>query len=142
MNKLTLLALIAGIVTITSCGSSQNVNGNWNAEMLNPDGSFALTFFADLKHSGGTVDVSNFNSGPPGTIVSCFGTSALNETARLSSGHFAMTVSTLFPAATNNTFTLQGAQNSDGNITGTWTASGQHGCAATGNFSMSKLPPV
>src|SRR6185503_3848210 len=103
MNKLPLFTLVAGILTMISCGSSKNVNGGWNAQLLNPDGSIALTFFADLKQSGGTVNVSNFGPGPTGTIASCFGTSGLNETAHLSGGHFAMTVSTLFPAATNNT---------------------------------------
>jgi hypothetical protein len=77
-----------------------------------------------------------------GTIASCFGTSGLNETARLRGGHFAMTVSTLFPAATNNSLTLQGVQNSKGNIARTWTSSRQPSCAATGNFSMTGVPPV
>jgi hypothetical protein len=125
-----------------SCGSSQNVNGGWNGQLLNSDGSTAFTFFADLKQSGGTVNVSNFGPGATGTIASCFGTSGLNETARLRGGHFAMTVSTLFPAATNNSLTLQGVQNSKGNIAGTWTSSGQPSCAATGNFSMTGVPPV
>jgi len=142
MNKPALFALVAGILTMISCGSSQNVNGGWNAQVLNPDGSTAFAFFADLKQSGGTVSVSNFGPGPTGTIASCFGTSALNATANFSGGHFAMTVSTLFPAATNNTFTLQGVQHSNGSITGTWTSSGQPSCAATGNFLMTGVPPV
>ena len=141
MNKPIGFVLAAGLITLLSCGSSRTVNGGWNAQLLNPDSSTALTFFADLKQSGSTVDVSNFGSGSVGTIAVCFG-SGLNETASLSGGHFTMTVSTLFPAATNNTFTLQGTQNSNGNIAGTWTSGGQPGCTASGSFSMSGVPPV
>lgn len=114
-------------------------------QLLNPDGSTAISFFADLKQSGGTVNVSNFGidgSVPTGTIAACFPTSGLNEMASLSGGQFAMTVSTMFPASTNNTFSLRGTQNSNGNVTGTWTSSGEPSCIASGSFSMSGVPPV
>lgn len=141
MNKPRGFLLAAGLITLLACGSSRTVTGGWNAQLENPDNSTALTFFADLKQSGSTVNVSNFGSGPSGTIAACFG-SGLSETASMSGGHFAMTVSTLFPTPTNNTFTLSGTQTSSGSISGTWTSSGQSGCAASGSFSMSSVPPV
>jgi hypothetical protein len=38
-----------------------------------------------------------------------------------------MTISTVFPAL-NAVLTLQGARNTDGSISGTWTLTGQSGC--------------
>ena len=142
MNKPMGFVLAAGLATLLACGSSRPLTGGWNAQLQNPDTSTALTFFADLKQSGSTVNVSNFGSGPTGTIAACFGGSGLSEFANMSGGHFAMTVSTLFPTPTNNTFTLNGTQTSGGTISGTWTSSGQSGCAGSGSFSMSGVPPV
>ena len=142
MNQTMGFVLVAGLITLVACGSSRTVNGGWNAQLLNPDTSTAFTFFADLKQSGTTVNVSNFGSGSVGSIAACFAGSGLNETASISGGHFTMSVSTLFPIPKNNTFTLNGTQSSNGNVSGTWTSSGQSGCAGSGSFSMSGVPPV
>lgn len=90
-----------------------------------------------MQGMGSTITVSNFNflSAAP-----CFSTTA--ETAMLSASSFQMTITTLFPGAQNNVLTLNGTRESNGNFSGTWTATGQTGCSGNGTFTMQPQIPV
>jgi len=143
-----MVTAVAALVLI-SCGSSpKTINGTWQASVLNPNGSLAYTFLSGLAQgTGSAVNVSNFDFNSP---APCFAT-PLGQTASFSvtgnsrgyqTGPFQMTVTTIFPAATNNVLTLSGNRNSDGGITGTWTISGLTGCPGNGTFTMNVQIPV
>lgn len=150
MRKITFIALAGlSLATLISCGSSsRGITGLWMVDARNPDNSLAFTFTANLTQgSGNSVNVSNFSFGGS---LGCF-TSGFSETATFSSsgssngfqtGSFTLTVSTMFPFATNNVLTLQGTRHSDGSISGTWTLTGQSGCSGNGTFTMRIPPPV
>lgn len=133
-------ALIFGVIIQMSCGSStsHNINGQWFSSLVNenqtPENQFRATF---AQGTGSTLTVSNFNFL---NAAPCFTTMA--ETATLSGSSFQMTITTLFPAAENNVLTLQGTRTSNGNFSGTWTATGQTGCTGSGTFTMQPQVPV
>ena len=140
MRKMLSAALLVPLLLLPSCGTNVSINGGWNAQLLNPDGSIAFTFFTDFKQStGGGVTVLNFSLG---TATVCFNGSPLSESATFRSGQFTMTLSTVFPMATNNVLNLQGTQQSDGTIQGTWKSSGNSVCNANGTFTLTGVPPV
>lgn len=145
MRQIGVVALAGLVLILGACGGTspqpQSINGPWFATVNNPDQSSAFPFTATLAQgSGATVNVTNLvflNS------TLCFST-ATSEVATFSApggsngivqGTFTMTISTIFPAV-NNVLTLQGARNADGSISGTWTLTGQSGCAGNGNFTM------
>src|ERR1700681_2166929 len=130
MNKTCLIGLLAVAVSMAGCGSnnssssSSNINGTWSAALTNTDGTTAYSFASTFTQaSGSSVTVTNltFNSPSP-----CFpSTTAETGTFGLGgnsngtvTGTFGMTVTTMFPTATNNLLTLQGAVNGK-TITGT-----------------------
>ena len=133
-------ALIFAAIILTSCGSStyHMINGQWLSSLVNqnetPKNEFRATF---AQGTGSTITVSGFNFLSP---APCFTTMA--ETATLSANSFQMTITTLFPAAENNVLSLNGTRESNGNFSGTWTATGQTGCAGNGTFTMQPQIPV
>jgi hypothetical protein len=147
MNKLCVLAILALGLAMAGCGgsnsnsSSGNINGTWSANLTNTDGTTAFGFSANFAQaSGSSVNVTNFTITSPSP---CFpSTTAETGTFGLGgnssgtvTGTFDMTVTTMYPSATNNILTLQG--NVDGKtITGTWTLTGFSGCNGNGNFTL------
>lgn len=140
-----IVLLLLGLAT-TGCSSNTNsgtINGTWTANLTNADGSPAFAFTTDFtQQSGSSISVTNFKFTTSG---SCF-TSATSETGSFGltgtfngnvAGTFGMTISTLFPAATNNVLTLQGTV-AGNTITGTWTLTGITGCTGNGNFTVNK----
>jgi hypothetical protein len=144
MSQARAVALAGLALMLGACGTSRpprSINGHWFASVNNPDQSQAHPFSVTLSQGSGiAVNVTNFIfvSSP-----SCFSTPS-SEVATFTStgtsngialGMFTMTISTVFPTL-NNVLTLQGARNTDGTISGTWTLTGQPGCAGNGNFTM------
>lgn len=140
MKRIFLPVVILAAMILPSCGSStsRTINGQWFSSLVNqnetPANQFRATF---AQGTGSTVTVTNFNflSAAP-----CF--SAIAETATLSANSFQMTITTSFPEVQNNVLTLQGTRSSNGNFSGTWTATGQTGCTGSGTFTMQPQIPV
>jgi hypothetical protein len=146
MNKLCVIGILALGLAMAGCGSSTNsgsgnINGAWTASLTNTDGTTAFGFAANFAQaSGSSVTVTNFTITSPSpcfpTTTTETGTFGLmggsNGTA---TGTFGMTVSTMFPAATNNVLTLTGAVNGK-TISGTWTLTGLSGCSGNGSFTI------
>lgn len=140
MKRIFVPVVILAATILTSCGSStpHNVNGQWFSSLVNqnqtPENEFRATFTQGM---GSSISVSNFYflSATP-----CFNTVA--ETATLSASSLQMTITTLFPGAQNNVLTLNGTRQSNGNFSGTWSATGLTGCAGSGTFTMQPQVPV
>lgn len=138
------LILSAFFVTGCSNGSnSGNINGNWNASLMNTDGSQAFGFTTTFTEaSNGGVDVTHFSFTTSGN---CFANEQTTQTGTFSlsgnfqgnvTGSFGMTVSTT-GGTTANSLKLQGTVNG-GTVAGTWTLSGSSGCAGNGTFTMNR----
>lgn len=150
MNVARLFLILLLAPTLIACGSgpSKNINGNWDASLVNSNSSAAYTFNTVLAQgTGGTVSVTNFSFSSP---APCF-PDGMGQTATFSAtgssngyqtGPFQMTITTLFPQATNNVLQLNGTRNSDGSISGQWTVTGLTGCPASGTFTMTPPIPV
>ncbi|HTS35675.1 MAG TPA: hypothetical protein VMH04_08395 [Candidatus Solibacter sp.] len=149
LAKVTSLTLI--VLLFAGCGfvpAQKNINGEWFAQLNNPDQSQAFWFSTQLSQAKGeSVGVSGFTFAP---TPPCF-SSQTSQTATFSvSGHsggfqtgaFAMTISTTFGTETENDLTLNGTRTSDGTISGSWTLSGLSGCFGNGSFSMTPPPLV
>ncbi len=146
MNRAGIAALV-GIsllmaALMAACGSSpQNINGNWNAVLFNPDQSTAFGFVTNLNQaSGSTVNVSSFGFDNFGTLTQCFANSTGQSATFMATGAFTMTITTLFPTG-QNVLTLTGT-GANGGIGGTWSLTGLTGCSGSGTFTMNGHPPV
>jgi hypothetical protein len=152
-KQIGIIALLAlGLATAGCDGAnapgSGNINGTWSATLTNTDGSTAYGFITTFSQaSGSTVTVTNFTFTSDGP---CFASYPTSETGTFSlsgnsngnvMGTFGMTISTLFPSATNNVLTLQGSVNGN-TISGNWTLTGLSGCSGSGTFTIQGLPPV
>jgi hypothetical protein len=144
-----LVTIVLGLL-LAACGEGthqRNIDGVWNAQLSNADGTSALAFQSVLTQAGGTqVNVIGLVFTVP---APCFSTeTSQNATftrtgdvnGRLM-GHFEMTVTTMFPEE-NNVLTLQGSVNGT-MITGTWSLTGGTApCNGSGDFQMTELPAL
>lgn len=146
LKQIAVVVLVALGLTLSGCGKgSGNINGNWTASLISPPGGTPVFGFSTAltQGGGGALTFTSFTFTTSGT---CFASGPFAETGSVSlsgnysggvTGSFAMTVSTIFPAATNNVLTLMG--NVNGNtITGTWTVAGQTGCSGSGTFTATR----
>jgi hypothetical protein len=148
-KRIGTIALVLLGLAMAGCGSSNgsnagNINGTWTASLTNTDGTPAYAFSTMFTvMSGGGVDVTNFTFTSTG---SCFAGDSTSETGSFTlggnsngnvSGTFGMTISTMFPAATNNVLTLTGTV-AGNTIAGTWSLTGDTGCSGKGNFTINK----
>ncbi len=146
-----IIVLMALSVAMAGCGSSGgpgsgNINGTWSATLTNTDQTPAFTFSTTFTQgSGSTLSITNFTftSSSP-----CFASGQTSETGTFGlsgnfngtvMGTFAMTITTLFPGATNNVLTLTGTVNGN-TISGTWTLTGLTGCSGNGTFTIQPQP--
>lgn len=137
------ISILVGVsLLMAACGSSpHNINGSWNAVLLNRDQSTAFGFVTNLRQSsGGKVNVSNFGFENFGTLSQCFANSTGQSATLTAAGAFTMTITTLFPAGPN-VLTLTGTD-ANGAIVGTWNLTGLSGCGGSGTFTMNGPPPV
>jgi hypothetical protein len=143
-----IVILLALALSMSGCGSgngtpgSGNINGTWTFALTNTDGSPAYTFSTTFTQgSGGTLNITNFTFTSTGP---CFASYQTSETGTFGlmgnfngnvTGTFDMTISTMFPGATNNVLTLQGVVNGN-TISGNWTLTGGTGCSGKGMFTI------
>ena len=148
MSRASVLLLA---VMLCSCGTStpnniQGIDGPWFAQLNNVDGTSAFAFSATLTQANGSaVNVSNLQFA---SVLTCFdssthqvGTFSVTGTTNgIAVGTFTLTITAPSSGAMNNELSLQGARTSDGSISGSWSLTGQPGCAgASGTFTM-RLP--
>jgi hypothetical protein len=137
------LLLFVGL-TLAGCGSnsnSGNINGTWNATLIDSTNATIFSFGTSLMVNGdGSLAISNFkftsNSPCLATASSESGSFTLSGNFNGSvKGSFGFNVQSATPAGA--TLALNGTANGN-TITGTWTLTGA-GCSGTGSFTMTKM---
>jgi len=137
------LLLVVGI-TLAGCGSNSNlanINGNWNATLIDSTNATIFAFGTSLVVNGdGSLAISNFKftSNSP-----CFATASSESGSFTLSGNFngnvkgsfGFTAQSASPAG--SMLTLNGTANGN-TITGTWSLTGT-GCSGNGTFTMTKM---
>jgi hypothetical protein len=147
-KQIAIIVLLALGLTMSGCGSgngapgSGNINGTWAFALTNTDGSPAYTFSTTFTQgSGSALSITNFTFTSTGP---CFASYQTSETGTFGlmgnsngnvTGTFDMTITTMFPGATNNVLTLQGTV-AGNTITGNWTLTGGTGCSGNGTFTI------
>lgn len=147
MKQFAVFALLIAGLVLVGCGSNgsnpSNINGNWNATLMNNGNTTSFAFGTSLAVNGdGSVSVANFSFT---TSSPCF---ASGETESGSftlggnfngqvNGRFGMTVQSASPSG--NSLKLNGTVANGNTITGTWTLTGSSGCTGSGTFTMTKV---
>lgn len=145
MRRFAVAALLVLGLILAGCGSSNNsgnINGTWNATLLDSNNTTAFSFGTSLAvNSGGSLTVTNFNFT---TNSPCF-VSGETESGSFSlsgnfmgnvTGSFGLTVASGNPSG--NMLKLSGTATGN-TITGTWTLTGGTGCTGSGAFTMTKM---
>lgn len=153
LKQIAMIVLLALGLTLSGCGNgngpgSGNINGTWVATLNDANGSPVYTFSTTFTQgSGSTLSLTNFTFTSTGPCFASYQTSEIGSFGLMGNfngnitGTFEMTITTMFPGATNNVLTLQGTVNGD-TISGTWTLTGLTGCSGNGKFTMQGVPPV
>lgn len=147
MKRLAAVVLLGVCAVLVGCGSNSssnpaNINGTWNATLMDSNNQTFLQFGTNLVVQGnGTLVVSSFTILSPSPCISSGGgtteTGSVSLTGNFNgsvSGSFGLTVQSSTPAA--NTVKLTGTVNGN-TISGSWTATGT-GCTGQGTFTMNK----
>jgi hypothetical protein len=147
MKYFALAVLLAVGLTFVGCGSNSssnpaNINGTWNATLVDTNNATYFQFGTSLVVNGdGTLTVSNL------TITSaspCFATAASETGSFTLSGNFNGNVQGKFnfmlqsASPAGSTFTLTGTANGK-TISGNWSLGGSFGCTGTGTFTMTRM---
>ncbi len=137
--------LVLGLV-MAGCGSSSssnpaNINGTWNATLMDANQNPVFKFGTSLVVNGdNSLSISNFSFS---TNSNCFASGETETGSFTLSGNFNGNVTGKFGLAVQsgnpagNTLTLSGAVTGS-TITGTWMLTGSSGCTGTGAFTMNK----
>lgn len=145
MRKFSAVMLLALGFGIVGCGSNSNgnINGNWNASLLQRNnGPTVFSFATAFTVTGnGALNVSNFHFN---TNSPCFVSGEAESGGFSLSGHFNgdvsgsfnMTVKSGVPAG--DTLNLTGTATGN-TITGHWQLTGGSGCRGSGVFMMTKM---
>jgi len=142
MKQFAAVVLLVAGLAMVGCGSKDgspaNINGMWNASLIDINNATIFTFGTSLVVNGdGSLSISNFNftSSSP-----CFVSGETESGSFTLSGNFNGNVTGKFQFAVlsgtpaGNTLTLSGTANGN-TISGTWSLSGS-GCTGTGTFTM------
>jgi hypothetical protein len=144
MKKFAVAILMALGLTLVGCSSNNkagNINGTWNANLTDTNGTQVFTFATAFVETGnGTLNITSLSFS---TNSSCFvsgetesGTFGLSGDFNGNvTGSFGMNVQSGTPSG--NTLSLTGAV-SGNTITGTWSLTGGTGCTGNGTFTMTK----
>ena len=144
MKKFAVAILMALGLTLVGCSSNNkagNINGTWNANLTDTNGTQVFAFATAFVETGnGTLNVTSLSFS---TNSSCFvsgdtesGTFGLSGDFNGNvTGSFGMNVQSGTPSG--NTLSLTGAV-SGNTITGTWSLTGGTGCTGNGTFTMTK----
>jgi predicted lipoprotein with Yx(FWY)xxD motif len=149
-RRIGMIVFLAMGLAMAGCGyggpGSGNINGSWTASLTNADGSIAYQFSATFtQDTDGALGVSNFTFTSAGP---CFASDQTSETGTFNfmgnlngkvTGSFGLTVTPMFPGATNSVLTLNGTVNGN-TISGIWTLGGGAGCRGSGTFIIQ--PPT
>ena len=145
--KRLLVALVALIsMALIGCGSNSsnpaNINGTWNASLINSGNTTVFAFGTSLTvNSDSSLTVANFKFT---TNSPCFVSGETESGSFTLTGNFNGSVSGKFGfsvqsgSPTGNTLTLSGTANGN-TISGTWTLTGSSGCTGNGTFTMTKM---
>ncbi len=146
-KKIATIVLLALGMSMSGCGNGNgsgpgNINGTWAFDLTNADGTLGYTFSTTFtQESDSTLDVTNFTFTSTGPCFAGYQTSETGTFGLMGNfngnvtGTFGMTITTMFPGATNNVLTLQGTVNGH-TISGTWTLTGLTGCSGNGTFTI------
>ena len=140
----TFVALIS--LALIGCGSNSsnptNINGTWNATLINSGNATVFTFGTALTVNGdSSLSVSNFSFS---TNSPCFVSGETESGSFTLSGNFNGTVNGKFGftvqsgSPAGNNLTLSGTANGN-TISGTWSLTGSSGCTGNGTFTMTKV---
>jgi hypothetical protein len=147
MKHFAVALLLGAALTLVGCGSnsssnSGNINGTWNAALVDTNNQPYFKFGTSLVVNGdGTLAVTNL------TITSaspCFTTAESESGSFMLSGNFNGQVKGTFnfvltsASPAGSTLTLSGSANG-GTISGTWILGGSFGCTGNGTFTMTKM---
>src|SRR5579871_3548314 len=137
MRRLAVAALLVLGLVLAGCGSSSsnsgNINGTWNATLLDTNNTTVFSFGTSLAVNGdGSLTISNFNFT---TNSPCFVSGETESGSFTLSGSFRFTVASGSPSG--NTLKLTGTATGN-TISGTWTLTGGTGCTGSGAFTMTK----
>ena len=135
------MLLVVGLALV-GCGSNSrnpaNINGTWNASLIDINDTTIFTFGTSLMVNGdGSLSISNFNFT---TESPCFVSGETESGSFTLSGDFNGNVTGKFQfdvrsgTPAGNTLTLSGTANGN-TISGTWTLNGT-GCTGSGTFTM------
>jgi hypothetical protein len=139
----TVVLLIVGLALV-GCGANNssnptNVNGTWNATLLDTKSTTVFTFGTSLVVNGdGSLAISNFSFT---TDSPCFVSNETESGSFTLSGNFNGNVTGKFGfnvqsgSPSGNTLVLSGSANGN-TISGTWTLTGSTGCTGSGSFTM------
>ena len=148
MKTLGTIFVLGIALVLAGCGSNSNssniINGNWTAALLNSssDGSPIFNFTATFTQSSGsdvTITNLNFTTSSPCFVSGTTATGGFTLSGNLNgvtSGGFQMNIQST--GSSSNLLTLQGTV-SNNTISGTWSLSGTtSGCSGSGQFTMNK----
>lgn len=144
MKYFAVALLLAIGLTLAGCGSNSNpanINGNWNATLIDSSSATIFSFGTSLIVNGdGSLAISNFKftSKSPcfATASSESGSFTLSGTFNGNvTGSFGFTAQSASPAG--SMLSLNGTANGN-TVTGTWTLTGT-GCSGNGTFTMTKM---
>ena len=147
MKHFAVALLLGAALTLAGCGSNSssnpaNINGTWNATLVDSNNATYFKFGTSLVVNGDdSLTVSNLTITAPSP---CFATPETESGSFTLSGNFNGKVQGTFQlmlqsaSPAGNSFTLSGSANG-GTISGTWTLSGSFGCTGNGTFTMTKM---
>jgi hypothetical protein len=138
------LLLMLGL-TLVGCGSSSNsgnINGTWNATLLDTNNTTVFSFGTSLTTNGnGSLNVVNFKFN---SNSNCFVSGETESGSFTLGGNFNGQVNGSFGfmvqsgSPSGNTLKLTGTA-AGNTISGSWTLTGSTGCTGNGNFVMRKM---
>ena len=147
MKTLGTIFVLGIALVLAGCGSNSSsniINGNWTAALLNSSsgGSPIFNFTATFTQSSGsdvTITNLNFTTSSPCFASGSTATGGFTLSGNLNgvtSGGFQMNIQST--GSSSNLLTLQGTV-SNNTISGTWSISGTtSGCSGSGQFTMNK----
>ena len=151
MKRFGSALVIALGLLLSACGSgnsnssNNNVNGNWTANLTDPNGNPVFSFTTSLVENSDNSVVGtsiNFTTATPcfsqGTTVTG-GVGASGNFSGNFTAAFTLSIQSTAGTSGNNTLNLQGTVNNN-TITGTWVLTGvTSGCSGSGSFTMTRM---
>jgi hypothetical protein len=138
------MLLMLGMILVGCSSNNQpaNINGTWNASLLDTNNTSVFSFGTSLVVNGdGSLSISNFNFT---TNSPCFVSGETESGSFTLSGNFNGNVTGSFGfnvasgSPAGDTLKLTGTATGN-TISGNWTLTGGTGCTGSGAFTMTKM---